>query len=116
MRPASASEQPAAAKMAAMKSRKAAGAIWTSFGTGRGSGSVSLVRAFSLGDGRGLELTVARLLPPSGLDLEGKGAEPDLKAAGPWNGRAWDDSRETTLLGDGAYAAAAGLFVSNAAH
>ena len=80
-----------------------------------GAGSVSLVRSFSLGDGRGLELTVARLLPPSGLDLEGKGAAPDLRAAGPVSGRVWEDSRETTLLGDGAYAAAAGLFASNAA-
>ncbi|MDD5209670.1 MAG: S41 family peptidase [Elusimicrobiales bacterium] len=72
------------------------------------AGSVSLVRAFSLGDGRGLELSVARMFPPSGLDMEGKGAEPDIKAGAP--GRVWDDSRETTLLGDQAYAAAAGLF------
>lgn len=78
-----------------------------------GAGSVSLVRSFSLGDGRGLELTVARLLPPSGLDLEGKGAEPDRRAAGPVSGRVWDDSRETTLLGDEAYAAAASLFALN---
>lgn len=76
------------------------------------AGSVSLVRAFSLGDGRGLELSIARMFPPSGLDMEGKGAEPDLKAGAP--GRVWDDSRETTLLGDAAYAAAAGLFDAGA--
>ena len=79
------------------------------------AGSVSLVRAFRLGDGRGLELTVARMFPPSGLDLEGKGGEPDIKAAGPADGRVWDDSRETALLGDAAYAAAAGLFAANRA-
>ncbi|MBI4351586.1 MAG: hypothetical protein HY550_09120 [Elusimicrobia bacterium] len=78
------------------------------------AGSVSLVRAFSLGDGRGLELTVAKLFPPSGLDMEGKGAEPDLKAGGKIPGRVWDDSRETALLGDEAYAAA-GLFAAGKA-
>lgn len=76
------------------------------------AGRVSLVRAFSLGDGRGLELSVARMFPPSGLELEGKGWEPDLKAGG--HSRVWDDSRETALLGDDAYAAATGLFAPGA--
>jgi carboxyl-terminal processing protease len=76
------------------------------------AGSVSLVRAFSLGDGRGLELTIAKMFPPSGAQMEGKGVEPDLKAGG--RGRVWDDSRETTLLGDAAYEAAAGLFDAGA--
>ncbi len=76
------------------------------------AGSVSLVRAFSLSDGCGLELSIARMFPPSGLDMEGKGGEPDLKAGGP--GRVWDDSGETTLLGDAAYAAAAGLLEAGA--
>lgn len=62
------------------------------------AGSVSITRAFALGDGRGLRLTVARLFPPSGTDLEGAGAAPDAAAAG--QALPWDNSREATLLGD----------------
>jgi len=79
------------------------------------AGSVSVLRSFSLGDGRGLELTVARLFPASGLELESKGAEPDVKAGVSGSRRVWDDSREETLLGDGAYAAASALFFSGKA-
>lgn len=64
------------------------------------AGSVSLQRAFSLGDGRGLELTVARMFPPSGVNLEGAGLSPDAPAGEPGAGRVWDNSREATLLGD----------------
>ncbi|HAT72450.1 MAG TPA: hypothetical protein DCS63_06515 [Elusimicrobia bacterium] len=75
-------------------------------------GNVSLIRTFRLGRGhKGLELTVARMSPPSGLDLEGNGAvidfrvelteerEKDLREA-------WQMSSETALLGDQAYAKA----------
>ncbi len=79
------------------------------------AGGVSIVRSFSLGDGRGLELTVAKMFPPSGLDLEGKGAAPDLKAGGPEARRIWEGSRETTLLDDAAYAGAAGFLASGMA-
>lgn len=96
-----------AAEVFARSLKEVSGAVLAGEAT---AGSVSLVRAFRLGDGRGLELTVAKMFPPSGLDLEGKGAEPDLKAASPGSGRVWEDSRETTLLGDGVYAAATGLF------
>lgn len=67
------------------------------------AGSVSRVRAFRLSDGRGLELTVARLFPPSGLDLEGAGAQPDAVAGQPGARLVWDNSREAALLGDPAY-------------
>lgn len=68
---------------------------------GRTAAGVSMARAFALGDGRGLEITVARLFPPSGRDLESSGVEPDIKAAG--EPHVWDNSREATLLGDEAY-------------
>lgn len=65
------------------------------------AGSVSVTRSFALGDGRGLRLTVARLFPPSGTDLEGAGAAPDYAVAGP--PLPWDNSREDALLGDAAW-------------
>ncbi len=79
---------------------------------GRTMGDVSVTRTFRLGrGGKGLELTVARILPPSGLDLEGKGAEPDVPVDVDEKARqdlreAWGSSSETALLGDRAYAAA----------
>ncbi len=81
---------------------------------GRTMGDVSVMRTFRLGRGaKGLELTVARILPPSGLDLEGKGAEPDVRVDADEKTRqdlreAWGASSETALLGDRAYAAAVG--------
>jgi carboxyl-terminal processing protease len=67
------------------------------------AGSVSRVRAFRLSDGRGLEITVARMFPPSGRDLEGAGGAPDAVAGEPGSRLVWDDSREVTLLGDAAW-------------
>ena len=72
-------------------------------------GEVSLTRTFRLGRSRkGLTLTVARLFPPSGADLEENGLEPGLKIAlSP--GReaelkaAWASSGETVLLADPVY-------------
>lgn len=98
-----------AAEVFARSLKEVSGAVLVGEAT---AGSVSLVRAFTLGDGRGLELSVARMFPPSGLDLEGKGGEPDLKPGAAERRRVWDDSRESTLLGDAAYAAAAALFTS----
>ncbi|MGD9642017.1 MAG: S41 family peptidase [Elusimicrobiales bacterium] len=88
-----------AAEIFALTLREKAGAALVG---GRTAGSVSLTRAFSLGDGRGLRLTVSRLLPPSGADLEGAGAAPDAEA-GEAGGLVWDNSREVTLLGDPAW-------------
>ncbi|MDD2806600.1 MAG: S41 family peptidase [Elusimicrobiales bacterium] len=87
-----------AAEVFAAGLRETAGAVLIGEKT---AGSVSLQRAFSLGDGRGLELTVARMFPPSGVNLEGAGAAPDAAAGEPGAGRVWDNSREATLLGDG---------------
>ena len=98
-----------AAEVFARSLREISGAVLVGEAT---AGSVSLVRAFSLGDERGLELSVARMFPPSGLELEGKGAEPDLKPGVTGRRRVWDDSREDTLLDDRAYAAATGLFAA----
>jgi len=73
---------------------------------------VSLTRTFRLGNGRkGLELTVARIFPPSGLDLEVNGAVPDLKVELTKEQEdairaAWETSSETALLEDQAYAKA----------
>jgi len=79
------------------------------------AGSVSLQRAFALGDGRGLELTVARMFPPSGVNLEGAGLAPDAAAGEPGAGRVWDNSREATLLGDGPWLKAVELLRTQAA-
>ena len=43
------------------------------------AGDVSITKTFRLSDGRGLKLTVARMFPPSGLQLEGSGLTPDLE-------------------------------------
>jgi len=92
-----------AAEAFAAALRETAGAVVIGEKT---AGSVSLQRAFSLGDGRGLELTVARMFPPSGANLEGSGVAPDAAAGEPGAGRVWDNSREATLLGDAAWARA----------
>ncbi|HOW89319.1 MAG TPA: S41 family peptidase, partial [Elusimicrobiales bacterium] len=68
-------------------------------------GDVSLTRIFRAGRGAGLQLTVARLFPPSGTELEGNGLEPDLRpAAGPQEAEAaradWSASGETALMRD----------------
>ena len=75
-------------------------------------GNVSLIRTFRLGRGqKGLELTVARMVPPSGVDLEGGGVAPDFKTEltreqeGELH-EAWNAASETSLLGDRAYAKA----------
>lgn len=79
---------------------------------GRTGGRVSLRRTFRLGGGKkGLALTVARLFPPSGLDLHAKGAQPDIDAGLPREEEkevraAWDSALETVLLFDKAYALA----------
>lgn len=99
-----------AAEVFALALREKAGAVLVG---GRTAGSVSLTRAFALGDGRGLRLTVARLLPPSGTDLEGAGVQPDA-AAGAADGAVWDNSREVTLLGDPAWLKALELLSSGA--
>lgn len=78
------------------------------------AGSVSMTRAFSLGDGRGLEIAVARLFPPSGADLESAGVKPDIEAGARAGARVWDNSRETTLLGDVAYIKALGHLTARA--
>ncbi|MCX5784359.1 MAG: S41 family peptidase [Elusimicrobia bacterium] len=44
------------------------------------AGDVSITKTFRLSDGRGLKLTVARMFPPSGLELEGSGLVPDIAA------------------------------------
>ncbi|OGS13827.1 MAG: hypothetical protein A2234_11340 [Elusimicrobia bacterium RIFOXYA2_FULL_58_8] len=49
------------------------------------AGSVSATRGFRLKGGAALRLTVARLLTPAGLDLEGKGLAPDI-ILGPTDG------------------------------
>lgn len=92
-----------AAEVFAQSLRELAGARLAGLPT---AGGVSLTRTFSLSDGRGLRLTIARLLPPSGAVLEGKGAQPDDRAGEPGGMPVWDDSREAALLGDPALAAA----------
>jgi carboxyl-terminal processing protease len=86
-----------AAEIFARSLKETAGGLTVGSAT---AGSVSRVRAFALSDGRGLELAVARLFPPSGLDLEGAGAQPDAAAGPPGSRLVWDNSRELTLLGD----------------
>lgn len=99
-----------AAEVFALALREKAGAPLVG---GRTAGSVSLTRAFALGDGRGLRLTVARLFPPSGTDLEGAGAAPDAATGEPGAG-VWDNSRESALLGDPAWQKALELLSSGA--
>ena len=75
-------------------------------------GDVSLHKTFRLGSGgKGLSLTVARIFPPSGLALEEKGVEPDLKIELPGAKaeevrNAWASSSELVLMSDVAYAKA----------
>ena len=79
---------------------------------GTTAGRVSMTRTFRLGKTRkGLELTVARLFPPSGLELEEKGAVPDIDAGLNRDqeaalAEAWNAPLETVLLSDRAYARA----------
>ncbi len=95
-----------AAETFAAAMREAAGAALVGDAT---AGSVSLTRAFRLSDGRGLEITVARLFPPSGAELEGAGVRPDIPAGRSGERYTWDNSRETALLGDEAWGKAASL-------
>jgi carboxyl-terminal processing protease len=80
-------------------------------------GCVSLIRTFRLGRGpKGLELTVARMFPPSGLDLEEKGVAVDFPVALTEEQaqdlrEAWVTSSETVLLGDRAYQKGARLLL-----
>lgn len=98
-----------AAEVFARSLKETAGAVLVGEPT---AGSVSVTRAFALGGGRGLELTVARLFPPSGADLEGAAVAPDAAVEA---GRlVWDNSREATLLGDAAWARALELLKSPA--
>ena len=79
---------------------------------GTTGGRVSIVRTFRLDGGpKGLELTVSRIFPPSGLELEGRGAVPDISAelTGEQEkdlAEAWNAPLETVLLTDRAYARA----------
>ncbi|MDA8131998.1 MAG: S41 family peptidase [Elusimicrobia bacterium] len=67
----------------------------------RTAGRVSVQKTFPLGEGRGLRLTVARLVTASGADLEGRGVQPDVPAGG--GTPAWGAA---SLLSDKAYSAA----------
>jgi carboxyl-terminal processing protease len=66
---------------------------------GKTAGNVSLQKTFSLGEGRGLTLTIAHLVSLSGNDLEGVGLTPDVpvEAAG---GPAWHSVPADVLLKD----------------
>jgi len=72
-------------------------------------GDVSLTKTFRLGRSKkGLKLTVARIFPPSGKELEGKGVEPEIKiilipGQAEEIRAAWATSSEAALLGDPAY-------------
>lgn len=48
---------------------------------GKTAGNVAATRGFRLKSGGALRLTVARLRPPSGADLDGLGVEPDVRVA-----------------------------------
>lgn len=74
----------------------------------RTAGDVSVQRTFALGDGRGLAITVARIAPPSGKDLEGAGLEPDIQAGAA--GQTWDSPPAGELLADESYRKALALF------
>ena len=69
---------------------------------GKTAGKVSIQRTFSLGEARGLRLTVARLAPPSETDLEEAGLTPDIpvEAAGR---AAWSVAASEALLKDQVY-------------
>lgn len=53
---------------------------------GRTPGDVSVTKTFRLSRGGKLRLTVARLVTPGGLDLEGKGLAPDIPVKDPIDG------------------------------
>jgi len=53
---------------------------------GKTPGDVSVTKTFRLSRGGSLRLTVARLVTPSGLDLEGKGLSPDIPVVDPLDG------------------------------
>jgi len=78
-------------------------------------GGVSLQKTFRLGAGRkGLRLTVAKIFPPSGIALEEKGVEPDIRVelAGARTEElrsAWASARETALMSDPVYEKARGF-------
>jgi carboxyl-terminal processing protease len=48
---------------------------------GTTAGNVAATRGFRLKSGAALRITVAKLQPPSGADLDGRGVEPDVKVA-----------------------------------
>ncbi len=72
-------------------------------------GDVSLTRIFKAGhDGKGLQLTVARLFPPSRAELEGRGLEPDFNTGLNMDEaeavrEEWSAAGETALLKDPAW-------------
>ena len=79
------------------------------------AGNVSVLKTFSLEGERGLQLTVARLVPPSGADLEGAGLVPDMpfELTGKETEDArseWAGSSATALLEDAAYAGIIDVF------
>ena len=88
-----------AAEVFAASLREIAGA---SVVGGRTAGNVSMQKTFSLGGKRGLSLTIARLVPPSGKDLEGSGLTPDSAVEGAGK-PAWSAAAPDTLLKDPAY-------------
>lgn len=89
----------AAAEVFAASFKEMAGAAVVG---GKTAGSVSMQKSFSLGDGRGLRLTIARLAPPSGKDLEEAGLAPDSQVEA--SGRAaWSAAPPDALLRDQAY-------------
>lgn len=88
-----------AAEAAAAALRETTGALVAG---GKTAGNVSVVKTFSLGEARGLNVTVARLVAPSGLDLEGAGLQPDAPVAVP-AAPAWSALPASALLDDGAW-------------
>ena len=53
---------------------------------GNTAGNVSVTKTFRLSRGGALRITVARLVTPSGADLDGRGLAPDLPVADPLDG------------------------------
>lgn len=68
----------------------------------RTRGNVSVQKTFGLSEERGLSLTVARLVTPAGLDLEGAGLDPDIPTDAPQK-PAWSANAATALQGDAAW-------------
>lgn len=66
------------------------------------AGNVSLLKSFALSKGRGLQIAVARLLPPSARELEGEGLTPDIEA-GPSAFKSWVGAPPGALFSDAAY-------------